>query len=329
MAEPERPGTETITVTSAFPPRDTAPGGYLEPIRAAGAVLWRDTGHGREVALIHRPGRDDWTLPKGKLKNGEHILTAAVREVSEETGLLPVLGRRLPPQRYLKDGWPKQVEWWAATPSPAASRFTPNEEVDALEWTPLDAARERLSYDHDVHVLDNFRAGPARTVPLVLLRHASAGDKRDWNDHDLLRPLDETGRADALALAETLAVFGPLRVVSSAAARCTETVVPYTVTHAAEIRTERAFTVGALASDSGSFDRAAARAAFGALLDERGPTLVCTHGELVADLMREAFDRLDSPVPQQLSLRKGTFWVMHVDAEDGSLAAVERHTRVG
>ncbi|MGV2387278.1 MAG UNVERIFIED_CONTAM: DNA mismatch repair protein MutT, partial [Thermobifida fusca] len=32
-----------------------APGGYLEPVRAAGTVLWRDTGRGREIALVHRP----------------------------------------------------------------------------------------------------------------------------------------------------------------------------------------------------------------------------------------------------------------------------------
>ncbi|WP_374058435.1 hypothetical protein, partial [Marinitenerispora sediminis] len=29
-----------------------------------------------------------------------------MREVGEETGLRPVLGRRLPDRRYLKDGWP-------------------------------------------------------------------------------------------------------------------------------------------------------------------------------------------------------------------------------
>ncbi|TDQ55029.1 8-oxo-dGTP diphosphatase [Actinorugispora endophytica] len=316
------------TATSAFPPRGTAPGGYMEPIRAAGAVLWRDGAHGREVALVHRPLRDDWSLPKGKQKNGEHILTSAVREVTEEAGLVPVLGRRLPSQRYLKDGWPKQVEWWAATPS-GESSFTPNEEVDALEWLPVDQARHRLTYDHDVHVLDNFRAGPAHTVPTVVLRHASAGEKRDWTDHDLLRPLDESGRADALELAAVLGVFGVRRAVSSAAARCTETVLPYSVTHAAEVRTERAFTVGSFDNGAAPTDREAAKAAFAALIDERLPTLVCTHGELVAELMREALTRLDAPVSQQLSLRKGTFWVLHVSVADGSLASVERHTARG
>ncbi|WP_116248285.1 NUDIX hydrolase [Nocardiopsis sp. FIRDI 009] len=315
-------------VTSAFPPRDTAVGGYLEPIRAGGAVLWRTgPGGGAEVVLIRRPDRDDWTLPKGKLKNGEHLITGAVREVREETGLTPVLGRRLPPQRYLKDGWPKQVEWWAATPAEPGGPidYEANEEVDAVEWVPVEDALVRLTYDHDVQVLDNFRAGPAETFPVIVLRHLSAGEKRAWRDNDLLRPLDESGRADALALPRVLAAYGQPRAVSSAAARCTESLLPYSVEADVPVRTERAFTVrGTARGESPEFDVEAAREAFHDILAEGRPTVVCTHGELVPHLMREALTRLDAPVSQQLGLRKGSFWVVHV-AAGGALAGVERH----
>ncbi|CAM3807440.1 8-oxo-(d)GTP phosphatase [Nocardiopsis rhodophaea] len=324
---------EEATITSAFPPRDTAPAGYMEPIRAAGAVLWRDVdtaggagrGKERQIALIHRPDREDWTLPKGKVKNGEHLLTAAVREVTEETGLRPVLGRRIPPQRYLKSGWPKQVEWWAATAS-GPSSFSPNEEVDALEWVSIPEARERLSYDHDVQVLDNIVSGPLATFPVILMRHASAGEKKSWDDNDLLRPLDEVGRSDALELAEVLSSFGTPRVVSSAAARCTETLLPYAVAYNAPMRTERAFTVQTVDRSAPAYDRQAAHDAFAEVLQEGEPTVVCTHGELVTEMMRDALGRLGAPVSQQLSLRKGTFWVVHVSAADRTLAAIERHT---
>lgn len=311
-------------ITSAWPPRDTAPGGYMEPIRAAGAVLWRHGERGHEAVLVHRPDRDDWTLPKGKVKNGEHLLTAAAREVLEETGLRPVFGRRLPPQRYLREGWPKLVDWWAAEPGPGASVFTANEEIDRVEWVPLAEARDRLTYDHDVSVLDNFVSGPLETFPLVLLRHAPAGEKRSWDGEDLLRPLDDAGREGAGELVRVLEPYGPMRVVSSAAARCTETVLPYSVATGTEVRTLPALTAG-VHGDSG-VDPAAARAAFGTLLEEGRPTLVCTHGELVGDLMKEALGRLGAPVTQQISLRKGTFWVLHVTkGEKRSLAAVERH----
>ncbi|PDP86179.1 DNA mismatch repair protein MutT [Glycomyces fuscus] len=316
----------------AGPLRETAVGGYLEPIRAAGALLWREGPDGTEIVLVRRPDRGDWSLPKGKLKSREHPVTGAVREVVEETGLTPVLGRRLPPQRYLKDGWPKQVEWWAATTAdPAAGiDYPPNEEVDLVEWVPVGEARDRLTYDHDVRVVDNFLAGPATTFPVILLRHLSAGEKRAWSDDDLLRPLDGTGRADALALPRVLSAYGRPRVVTSAAARCTESVLPYTVGYDVPTRTERAFTVhtppGGSFPGGSPYGAEEAREAFARILAEGRPTVVCTHGELVPQLMAEALTRLGAPVSQQLGLRKGSFWVVHVTSVGGGLAAVERHS---
>ena len=70
-------------------------------VPAAGGVVWRPGADGDiEVALIHRPRYDDWSLPKGKLDRGEDLLTAAVREVREETGLAVVVGRRGPRVSY-------------------------------------------------------------------------------------------------------------------------------------------------------------------------------------------------------------------------------------
>ena len=65
-------------------------------IRAAGGVLWRSPGSGTtEVALVHRPEYGDLSLPKGKVRRGEHPLVTARREVAEETGVRAAAGRRL------------------------------------------------------------------------------------------------------------------------------------------------------------------------------------------------------------------------------------------
>ena len=85
-------------------------------VQAAGAVLWRSRGGGTETALVHRPRYDDWSFPKGKSLPGEHVLLTAVREVEEETGVRPALGRSLGSQRYLADGRPKRVYYWAGRP---------------------------------------------------------------------------------------------------------------------------------------------------------------------------------------------------------------------
>src|SRR5205814_8066622 len=83
-------------------------------------------------------------------------------------------------------------------------------------WLPLGQAREQLAGTHDDPVISALR--PLETVPLILVRHASAGRKADWSGDDCLRPLDAAGVADARVLASLMACFAPVaRVISSPA----------------------------------------------------------------------------------------------------------------
>jgi len=61
---------------------------------------------------------------------------------------------------------------------------------------------------------------------LLLVRHASAGDRELWEDHDHERPLDERGLRQAQALVDQLARFTVERVLTSPALRCVQTVEP-------------------------------------------------------------------------------------------------------
>lgn len=300
-------------------------------IRAAGAVLYRSAGQGMEVALIHRPRRRDWTFPKGKLEPGEHVLAAAVREVTEETGIRPVLGRPLATVRYQVDGRPKRVDYWAARaghPAPDGAS-APGDEVDRVEWLEPPEARSRLSYAHDARLLDLLAApaggGPAGagTVPCILLRHASAGRKGAWSGDDLLRPLDERGAADAARLADLLGCFGTRRVVSSAAERCLATVRPYAERIGAVIEAEPAFTIPA---GDGGVPREAAQRRMTELLTRRRPTVICGHRENLPVLLARARAVLqDSPAgDDEWSPPKAGFWVLHIAGR--RLAAVEHHT---
>lgn len=296
-----------------------------EIVQAAGAVLWRD---GKspvaepEVALIHRPKYDDWSFPKGKLKTGEHVLRTVVREVSEETGIVPRLGRRLPSATYPKDDKLKRVEYWAARQAgPAEEHDVPNDEVDLLEWLPISEAGRKLSYSHDVDLLIEFATGPPYTWPLVILRHGSAGEKSDWDEPDELRPLDARGRAEAVRLAELLAAYGPARPISSATARCMETLLPYTRRLGGYMLTDAAFTVGTTDPDL-------ARDRILELADAGVPAIVCTHGEVVSELVTGICRRLGEKIPDEPALRKGAFWVAHLaGGEDGAptIVSLERH----
>lgn len=123
-----------------------------DPVLAAGAVLWRRTPRGPEIALVHRPKYDDWSHPKGKLRAGEDGPRAARREVREETGMECVLGAPLPTSRYRVHGQPKEVRYWAAEATTGS--FTPNRETDDLLWLPPAAARDRLTHDLDRPLVD-------------------------------------------------------------------------------------------------------------------------------------------------------------------------------
>ena len=63
-------------------------------------------------------------------------------------------------------------------------------------------------------------------MPLLLVRHASAGDRTTWEGDDRQRPLDKKGLRDADALVALLAAFGVEAILTSPYVRCVETVRP-------------------------------------------------------------------------------------------------------
>ncbi|WP_310526916.1 NUDIX hydrolase [Nocardioides sp.] len=196
-------------------------------VRAAGAVVTRKGG---DVLLVHRPRYDDWSFPKGKLDPDEHVTTAAVREVAEETGLDIRLGPALGTQRYdVGRGRMKSVNYWVARVQgdDDVSCYRVNEEIDAVAWVPWAEAVERLTYDHDRDTLAQARPLRRKSRALLVLRHGHARSRRSWKGDDRRRQLLIAGENEAQRLVPVLAAFGVTEVHSSSSVRCVATVTPY------------------------------------------------------------------------------------------------------
>jgi len=124
---------------------------------AAGGIVWRQVDGRGVIAVIHRPHREDWSLPKGKLEVGETPVDTAVREVIEETGLGVDVGESLGTVTYIDHrSRSKVVHFWSMRWT--GGEFVPNSEADALVWVDPEQASALFTYDTDREVLRRCRS---------------------------------------------------------------------------------------------------------------------------------------------------------------------------
>jgi 8-oxo-dGTP pyrophosphatase MutT (NUDIX family)/phosphohistidine phosphatase SixA len=281
-------------------------------IRAAGALVWRIRDRSVEVAVIHRPRYDDWSLPKGKLEHGETALTAAVREIEEEIGSEVVMSRRLATVSYKVGEQLKDVTYWLARHVTGA--FSPNDEVDELVWLRPRDARERLAYEADRRIVEEAERVPLPDSVVVLVRHARAGKRAAWKGADLERPLDSKGRRQADALVPFLGAFGIEHLVSADPVRCISTLAPFADRSGLEIEVAPVF------GDIGfAAEPVAAEDALLALARPGRVTAVASQGSALPGLLERVW-----PGHRLTVTKKGTAWVLTF--VDGVVVAADHYS---
>ncbi|GAB3477846.1 NUDIX hydrolase [Amycolatopsis cihanbeyliensis] len=281
-------------------------------VRAAGAVLWRRDDAGTvEVAVVHRPHYGDWSLPKGKLDAGETTPVAAAREVAEETGFDAVLGRFLTRVEYevrTRGGQaPKTVDYFGA--EAVGGHFVPNHEVDRLRWLSPAAAESVLDYPADRGVLREFLALPARLTTLLLVRHAKAGKRDEWNGDDDLRPLSDAGLRQAEAVRELVRPFRPGPVFAAPRLRCVQTVHGVAEELGTDVQHEQ------LLSEEGYWpEPETGIARLLGIVAEGGTPLVCSQGGVIPDVVARLAERDGVPLPSTkngtVASKKGSVWLL-------------------
>ena len=142
--------TELFTVFNSF----------FTVVDAAGGLVKNEKD---EFLFIYR--RDLWDLPKGHVEKGESIEEAALREVSEETGIpCPQLKHALPTTYHMyfeKNQWCIKRTFWFAMHCNSNIALVPQteEDISELKWFSKEHFDEVLANTHSS--IADFLSNPA------------------------------------------------------------------------------------------------------------------------------------------------------------------------
>jgi 8-oxo-dGTP pyrophosphatase MutT (NUDIX family) len=133
----------------------------VEPVTAAGGVVFRKGAGQQEVLLILKRGQ--WDLPKGGQEQNESLRECAVREVEEETGVGSLVIEDFLAQTihsYKRDGLIyRKTTYWFGMKCSGQEIFFPQEEegIDQVCWVPASKARKKLAYKNLREVIGVFQ----------------------------------------------------------------------------------------------------------------------------------------------------------------------------
>jgi len=283
----------------------------IPTIVAAGGVVWRRDIDGEiEVLLVHRPRYDDWSLPKGKLEEGEALISCAYREVLEETGLSIKLGPYIGSVDYYVPDGLKRVSYWSASLIEDKSAFHVNDEVDQILWLDLESAAVKATRDSDQEILQRFALIPYDSSALIMLRHAKALERDEWQGGDEDRPLQLVGQLQAKRMLSLYQVFGLDEIHTSDAVRCLDTVAQMAkalqltpvITNAVSEYTYKK-------SKEKSIEYAKE------LIKKNKQVVLCSHNPVLPRMMEKLTKKIDFDYPDN-KLLPGEAWVLFHDRKE-------------
>jgi 8-oxo-dGTP diphosphatase len=254
-------------------------------------------------------------LPKGKLDPNETMIGCAYREVMEETGYTPVFGPEIGDVTYEVDGVKKIVKYWSAQAIGAPTGTTDLQEVDQLLWLSPADAKKKLTLEDDKSLVDFFLEFNSGTTPLVLLRHAKAVKREDWDGDDGDRPLAQLGQLQAKRMLSLYLPYNISEIHSSDAQRCIETIDPM----ARSLEMNPIYSAD-LSEYSFAKDKEAPLDYAQDLMDKGKSAIVCSHNPILPKLLKKLIGKKNFKQLDQ-KLEPGEAWVLH--HRDGEIIAID------
>ena len=140
-----------------------------------------------------------------------------------------------------------------------------------------------------------------------LVRHAVAVGRSGWDGADFARPLTPRGRRQAQALIRFFSGNDVRRIRTSPAVRCRDTVVPLGLELGLDVLDDDRLAEGG--------DDLDALAMVQKLAAKKGDTVLCSHGDIIPDVLRR-LARAGVTVESELLIAKGSVWELVTNGDE-------------
>jgi len=118
-----------------------------------------------KVAVCYRKKENLFCLPKGTPENNENIEETAIREVSEETGIIPKIVNKIgeiqysikqetSTKKYKKDIEYNKIVYYYLMEKIGGDIEYHDHEFDSVLWMSLDEAKEKLTYQNELSIVE-------------------------------------------------------------------------------------------------------------------------------------------------------------------------------
>ena len=137
-------------------------------------------------------------------------------------------------------------------------------------------------------------------MPIYVVRHAKAGSRSAWTEDDRIRPLSENGWEQAKALGQLLVRLSPSVLLSSPYLRCIQTLEPLSELCGLPVVVEPRI------EEDSPLEKSLA-----ALEDAPENAVLCSHGDVIPDVVNGLFRRGMDMTEAPRSLKKASLFVLH------------------